>query len=76
MKQPTVATIVAAARRLRLPVGSRQHRHQVSRGTWDRNREIIARFLAGETQTALAREFGVTRQRLQQIVRGYPTRAA
>jgi Mor family transcriptional regulator len=37
----------------------------------DRNREILARFEAGDSQADLARAFGLSYQRVHQIVRGH-----
>lgn len=37
--------------------------------TTDRNQQIIAAYLAGETVTSLAAEWGVSRQRINQLVR-------
>lgn len=45
-------------------------RHHASRLTWAIVDEIRTRVAAGETQTALAREFGVTFQQVSKIVRG------
>jgi Mor family transcriptional regulator len=36
----------------------------------DRNAEIIARYQAGETGASLARAYGISEQRVNQIVRG------
>ena len=38
--------------------------------TTDRNQQITAAYLAGQTVTSLASEHGVSRQRVNQIVRG------
>jgi len=38
--------------------------------TTDRNQQIIAAYLAGQTVTSLATEHGISRQRVNQIVRG------
>ena len=44
--------------------------------TITRNQQIIAAYLAGETVTSLAAEWGVSRQRINQLVRaaGVPHR--
>ena len=34
----------------------------------ERNKEIIARRLNGETETSLAKEYGVTRQRISRLI--------
>lgn len=39
--------------------------------TTDRNAAIIAAYLAGQTVTSLATEHGISRQRVNQIVRPY-----
>jgi predicted transcriptional regulator len=36
----------------------------------DRNAEIIARYEAGETGASIAQAFGISEQRVNQIVRG------
>ena len=36
----------------------------------DRNAEIIARYEAGETGAGLAQAFGISEQRVSQIIRG------
>ena len=38
--------------------------------TTDRNAEIIARYKTGETGANLAKEFGISEQRVNQIIRG------
>ena len=42
--------------------------HQRVRRASDRNVEIMARWFAGESQKALAREYGVSQARVWQIV--------
>jgi predicted transcriptional regulator len=36
----------------------------------DRNAEIIARYKTGETGAKIAKEFGISEQRVNQIIRG------
>lgn len=45
----------------------RKKRSAPTPSTATRNREIADRFLAGEEQAALAREYGITRERVRQI---------
>ena len=49
--------------------GSRPGSHPFLLRHLDRNREIAARYPAGETLGDLAREYGLSRERIRQIIR-------
>lgn len=61
-----VSAVWSARRRLAIPVAPRRHA--------ERNATIVAAHVAGESLSAIARRYGLTRQRVQQIVRSARSR--